>query len=147
MAELPFMATENIMMRAVKKGGDRQALHERLREHSLAAAAASRRRACPTTSLGASLPTRSLAFPVRNSTKRFVGGLTGRAPEQVTELLDGVIRPVLQKKPRSDRREGHAAGIITQRPRTQRVRRPFDFFPPRRRPAGHTHNDSQLPVA
>jgi len=39
MRELPFMATENIMMRAVKKGGDRQELHERLRVHSIAAAA------------------------------------------------------------------------------------------------------------
>ena len=38
MKELPFMATENIMMKAVKKGGDRQQLHERLRQHSLAAA-------------------------------------------------------------------------------------------------------------
>jgi adenylosuccinate lyase len=38
MSELPFMATENIMMSAVKKGGDRQELHERIREHSLAAA-------------------------------------------------------------------------------------------------------------
>ena len=38
MKELPFMATENIMMKAVKKGGDRQQLHERLREHSMAAA-------------------------------------------------------------------------------------------------------------
>ncbi|MDO4566641.1 MAG: adenylosuccinate lyase [Oscillospiraceae bacterium] len=37
-AELPFMATENILMEAVKRGGDRQLLHERLREHSLAAA-------------------------------------------------------------------------------------------------------------
>ena len=36
--ELPFMATENIMMTAVKKGGDRQELHERLRTHSIAAA-------------------------------------------------------------------------------------------------------------
>ena len=35
--ELPFMATENIMMEAVKKGGDRQELHERLRMHSIAA--------------------------------------------------------------------------------------------------------------
>ena len=34
MAELPFMASENIMMKAVKKGGDRQELHERLREHA-----------------------------------------------------------------------------------------------------------------
>ena len=39
MAELPFMASENIMMRAVKKGGDRQELHERLREHAVSAAA------------------------------------------------------------------------------------------------------------
>ena len=38
MKELPFMATENIMMMAVKKGGDRQELHERLRKHSIAAA-------------------------------------------------------------------------------------------------------------
>jgi adenylosuccinate lyase len=36
--ELPFMATENILMAAVKAGGDRQTLHERLRVHSLAAA-------------------------------------------------------------------------------------------------------------
>lgn len=36
-AELPFMATENIMMDAVKRGGDRQALHERIRVHSLEA--------------------------------------------------------------------------------------------------------------
>ena len=37
MNELPFMATENIMMDAVKAGGDRQELHERIREHSMAA--------------------------------------------------------------------------------------------------------------
>ena len=38
-AELPFMATENILMAAVAAGGDRQDLHERIRQHSLAAAA------------------------------------------------------------------------------------------------------------
>lgn len=38
MRELPFMATENIMMESVKKGGDRQKLHERIRMHSMAAA-------------------------------------------------------------------------------------------------------------
>ena len=38
MNELPFMATENIMMDAVKRGGDRQQLHEKLRVHSQAAA-------------------------------------------------------------------------------------------------------------
>ncbi len=39
MEKLPFMATENIMMKSVKKGGNRQELHERLRTHSHAAAA------------------------------------------------------------------------------------------------------------
>ena len=39
MEKLPFMATENIMMKSVKKGGNRQELHERLRVHSHAAAA------------------------------------------------------------------------------------------------------------
>ena len=39
MSELPFMATENIMMDAVKKGGDRQELHEKIRQHSMAAGA------------------------------------------------------------------------------------------------------------
>lgn len=39
MAELPFMATENILMDAVKRGGDRQELHEKIRQHSQAAAA------------------------------------------------------------------------------------------------------------
>ena len=37
LSELPFMATENIMMSAVKKGGDRQELHERIRVHSMEA--------------------------------------------------------------------------------------------------------------
>lgn len=37
LAELPFMATENILMRAVKRGGNRQVLHERIREHAMAA--------------------------------------------------------------------------------------------------------------
>ena len=37
MSELPFMATENIMMDAVKAGGDRQVLHEKIRQHSMAA--------------------------------------------------------------------------------------------------------------
>ena len=37
MSELPFMATENIMMDAVKEGGDRQVLHEKIRQHSMAA--------------------------------------------------------------------------------------------------------------
>ena len=47
MAELPFMASENIMMKAVKKGGDRQELHERLREMPWPLPLWSSRRASP----------------------------------------------------------------------------------------------------
>ena len=42
------MASENIMMQAVEKGGNRQELHERLRQHAIAVASRSRKRVCPT---------------------------------------------------------------------------------------------------
>ena len=48
MAELPFMASENIMMQAVEKGGNRQELHERLRQHAIAAGKQVKEEACPT---------------------------------------------------------------------------------------------------
>ena len=48
MAELPFMASENIMMQAVEKGGNRQELHERCASTPLPLASRSRKRACPT---------------------------------------------------------------------------------------------------
>ena len=57
MKELPFMATENIMMQAVKKGGDRQELHEKLRVHSQAAARVVKKRAAKTTWSTGSRPT------------------------------------------------------------------------------------------
>jgi adenylosuccinate lyase len=86
------------MMRAVKKGGDRQALHERLREHSLAAAAAVKEEGMPNDLIGriASDPVFGLSREELDEALR-PEAFTGRAPEQVTEYLDGVIRPVLQK--------------------------------------------------
>ena len=57
MSELPFMATENIMMDAVKAGGDRQVLHEKIRQHSMAAGNASKKKAPIMTFLTALLPT------------------------------------------------------------------------------------------
>ena len=97
MAELPFMATENIMMSAVKKGGDRQALHEKLRVHSLAAAKVVKEEG------GANdLLERVLADPAFGLERHELEALlrpesfTGRASEQTTEFLDEVIRPVLR---------------------------------------------------
>ncbi|MCI8622038.1 MAG: adenylosuccinate lyase [Provencibacterium sp.] len=98
--ELPFMATENIMMHAVKKGGDRQELHERLRQHSMAAARAVKEegkendlidRVCADPAFGLSRgEAEALLKP-----ERFVG----RAPQQVSEFLKERIEPILSANP------------------------------------------------
>ena len=56
MAELPFMATENIMMDAVKAGGDRQELHERIRQLSMEAGRERQGEGARTTTCWSSLP-------------------------------------------------------------------------------------------
>ena len=97
MAELPFMATENIMMDAVKAGGDRQELHERIRELSMEAAKTVKVEGKPNDLLD-----RIAADPAFNITKEALQKVmkpenyVGRAPEQVTEFLDGVIKPILE---------------------------------------------------
>ncbi len=98
LAELPFMATENIMMHAVKKGGDRQELHERLRLHSIAAGKVVKEEG------GANdLIARVLADPAFGLVQADIDGLLvpehfiGRAPQQVTEYLEGTVRPLLKQ--------------------------------------------------
>ncbi|MBQ3132652.1 MAG: adenylosuccinate lyase [Clostridia bacterium] len=96
MNELPFMATENIMMSAVKKGGDRQELHEKLRVHSQAAAAVVKQEGLPN-----DLIDRVCADPDFHLTKEEIvaflqpENFVGRAPEQVAEFLDTVVKPIL----------------------------------------------------
>lgn len=96
MAELPFMASENIMMKAVKKGGDRQELHERLREHAVAAASVVKQEGKPNDMIA-----RVEADPAFGLTREEIEAelspedFTGRAPQQVEEFLAEVIRPVL----------------------------------------------------
>ena len=96
MNELPFMATENIMMSAVKKGGDRQELHEKLRVHSQAAAAVVKQEGLPN-----DLIDRVCADPAFGLTKEEIlaflqpENFIGRAPQQVVELLETVVRPLL----------------------------------------------------
>ena len=100
MAELPFMATENIMMDAVKAGGDRQELHERIRELSMEAGRVVKEEGKPNDLLD-----RIAADPLFTSfgvTKESLASImdpadyVGRAPQQVTEFLDEVVRPVLE---------------------------------------------------
>ncbi|MFV0412359.1 MAG: adenylosuccinate lyase [Oscillospiraceae bacterium] len=94
--ELPFMATENIMMRAAKKGGDRQELHERLREHSLAAAAVVKQEGLPCDLLAriAADPAFGLTTEELESTLN-PADFVGRAPRQVEEFLRETIDPLL----------------------------------------------------
>ncbi|WP_040197694.1 adenylosuccinate lyase [Candidatus Soleaferrea massiliensis] len=98
MKELPFMATENIMMNAVKKGGDRQQLHEKLRQHSLAAAKVVKEeggendlidRICADESFMTSHEELDKILDPKN--------FVGRSPEQVDEYLAEVVQPILTK--------------------------------------------------
>ena len=96
MAELPFMASENIMMKAVKKGGDRQELHERLRQHAIAAAAVVKQEGLPNDMIE-----RVAADPAFGLTREEIEAelrpedFTGRSAWQVEEFLAEVIQPVL----------------------------------------------------
>jgi adenylosuccinate lyase len=96
--ELPFMATEAILMAGVKAGGDRQDLHERIRRHSLAAAQALMEGA-----EGNDLMERIAEDPAFSSVRDSLADLmdparfVGRAPAQVKEYLRDVISPVRLK--------------------------------------------------
>ena len=96
MAELPFMATENIMMDAVKAGGDRQELHERIRELSMEAGKRVKQEG-----LDNNLLELIAADPMFNVTLEELQAkldpmkYVGRSKEQVEEYLAEVIQPIL----------------------------------------------------
>ena len=95
--ELPFMATENIMMDAVKRGADRQVLHERIRVHSMAASKVIKEeggendlleRIAVDDAFGVTLDElKSIISP-----EKYVG----RAPQQTEEFLNEVVKPALE---------------------------------------------------
>lgn len=98
MAELPFMATENIMMDAVKAGGDRQELHERIRQLSMEAGRHVKEegRDNDLLELIAADPAFKLKLEDLERTmepRRYVG----RSPEQVTDFLAAEVAPVLRE--------------------------------------------------
>ncbi len=98
MNELPFMASENIMMSAVKKGGDRQALHERIRTHSIAAGKVVKEeggkndlieRICADKTFDLSREEIEKVLSPEN--------FTGRSSQQVEEFLNDIVKPILDK--------------------------------------------------
>ncbi len=96
MEKLPFMATENIMMESVKRGGDRQALHEALRVHAHAAAAkvkleGGQNDLIDRIAADSRFPMTKAEILAQMDPKTY----TGRAASQVTEFLRDVVTPVL----------------------------------------------------
>ena len=98
MEELPFMATENILMEAVKRGGDRQELHERIRVHSMEAARMVKEEGKPNDLLQriANDPSFDLSYDDLTSVLR-PENYIGRSKEQVEEFLNEVVKPLLEK--------------------------------------------------
>ena len=103
MAELPFMATENIMMDAVKKGGNRQELHEKIRQYSMQAGARVKQEG-----LDNNLCELILADPMFMISKEEMDAIMapenfiGRCPQQVDEFIAGCVKPVLEANGVSD---------------------------------------------
>lgn len=97
-AELPFMATENIIMAGVKKGGDRQALHEAIRVHSHAAAHVVKAEGGEN-----DLLERLVNDPEIGMTRAEIDAIldlrqfVGRAPEQVVEFVAEEVDPILAR--------------------------------------------------
>jgi adenylosuccinate lyase len=97
--ELPFMATENILMAAVAAGGDRQDLHERIRRHSIAAAAEVKEHGRPNdliNRLKSDPVFEKLDFAALVDAKAFVG----RAPQQVDQFVETAVIPIRQRWPK-----------------------------------------------
>jgi adenylosuccinate lyase len=94
--ELPFMATENLLMAAVAAGGDRQDLHERIRRHSQDAAKAVKQEGQPNDLLQRLAA--DAAFAKVNMTAAMQPSqFVGRAPEQVDEFIAEVVEPIRRR--------------------------------------------------
>lgn len=98
MAELPFMATENIMMDAVKAGGDRQELHEKIRTLSMEAGKNVKEKGLDNNLLEliSNDPAFNLTLEELKKTMDSAKYI-GRAKEQVEEFINEVIKPVLEE--------------------------------------------------
>ncbi|HEY2760827.1 MAG TPA: adenylosuccinate lyase [Pirellulales bacterium] len=94
--ELPFMATENILMAAVAAGGDRQDLHERIRRHSHAAAAVVKEQGGEN-DLIARLQSDSAFAKIDIAGALDAKKFTGRAPQQVDEFIASIVVPIRQR--------------------------------------------------
>ena len=96
MSELPFMATENIMMDAVKAGGDRQEMHEKIRTLSMEAGKNVKEKGLDNNLLELIANDPSFNMSLEDLQKTMdPSKYVGRSPEQVEEFLRDEIQPIL----------------------------------------------------
>ena len=99
LAELPFMATEKILMEAVERGASRQDMHELIKEHSIAAGRVVKEEGGENDLLQRLAEDKRVPFSldeIQNLISDF-SQFTGRAKEQTEEFLDQVVYPLLEK--------------------------------------------------
>lgn len=98
MAELPFMATENIMMDAVKAGGDRQELHEKIRVHSMAAGSVVKNEGKENDLLERIAADESFGLTLEQLKARMKPSeYVGRAPGQTREFVRDYLNPIFEE--------------------------------------------------
>ncbi|MGN1168616.1 MAG: adenylosuccinate lyase [Acutalibacteraceae bacterium] len=98
MEKLPFMATENIMMESVKRGGNRQELHERLRQHSHAAAAKVKLEGGTNDLIQRIAEDDAFPLTLEEIEQQLDPSLyIGRCPSQVDEFIESVVNPILSR--------------------------------------------------
>jgi adenylosuccinate lyase len=98
MEELPFMAPENLMMRAAEKGGDRQDLHERVRVHSIEAGRQVKQHGRPNDLMDRIAADTAFGVTGAELEEDLRPELyVGRAPQQVDEFLAEWVAPVLER--------------------------------------------------
>ncbi len=98
MSELPFMATENIMMQAVKKGGDRQELHEKIRVHSMEAGRMVKEEGKPNDLLTRIAADPAFGLDLEELLKTLEPAkYIGCAPEQTERFIKEYVAPILEK--------------------------------------------------
>ncbi len=96
--QLPFIATENILMEAVKRGGDRQRLHEAIRLHSQEAAMRMKREGAPNDLLKRIADDERFGLSTESlETLMDRGQFAGRAPRQVDEFVESTVNPLLER--------------------------------------------------
>ena len=98
MEELPFMATENIMMDAVKMGGDRQELHEKIRTHSMEAAKVVKVDGGKNDLIQRIVDDPAFGLTINDINKILAPkNFIGRAPGQVVEYIENYVKPVIEE--------------------------------------------------